>query len=136
MKKKNDKGFTMIELVAVLAIMGIIGALLVPSFNTMVDKAKLTTDIATVKTLQRTAEVYKAETGSFPISIDILKTTKYITEEPKYQLGTGYEISDEVIYLKVDAKDCTAYKAWCTSDSDKELVGCKLACDGSTHPTP
>ena len=34
-QRKNEKGFTMVELIIVVAIMGIIGALLVPAFGTM-----------------------------------------------------------------------------------------------------
>ena len=65
-QERNEKGFTMVELIIVVAIMGIIGALLVPAFSTMSAKARLTTDISTVKTLKRTADVYKAEQGAFP----------------------------------------------------------------------
>lgn len=59
--RNNEKGFTMVELIIVVAIMGIIGALLVPSFLEMSRKAKLTTDVSTVKTLQRTIDAYNAQ---------------------------------------------------------------------------
>jgi prepilin-type N-terminal cleavage/methylation domain-containing protein len=65
-KQKNEKGFTMIELIIVVAIMGIIGAVLVPMFGNMSDKARLSTDITTVKTLQRQIDIYKAENGEYP----------------------------------------------------------------------
>lgn len=61
MNKQNEKGFTMVELIIVVAIMGIIGAMLIPSFAKMSAKAKLTTDISTTKTLQRLVESYNAE---------------------------------------------------------------------------
>ena len=62
----NEKGFTMIELIIVVAIMGIIGAVLVPTFSTMTAKARLTSDVTTVKTLQRQIDIYEAEFGTFP----------------------------------------------------------------------
>ncbi|WP_069998224.1 type II secretion system protein [Cellulosilyticum sp. I15G10I2] len=65
-RKRNEKGFTMIELIIVVAIMGIIGAVLVPTFNNMSTKARLTSDITSVKTLQRQFDVYKAELGDYP----------------------------------------------------------------------
>lgn len=74
--KNNEKGFTMVELIIVVAIMGIIGALLVPAFGAMSTKARLTTDLTTVKTLKRTVDSYKAEIGSYPAadSLDALNT--------------------------------------------------------------
>lgn len=64
--RRNEKGFTMVELIIVVAIMGIIGALLVPAYGTMSTKARLSTDISTVKTLKRTAESFKAEKNTYP----------------------------------------------------------------------
>lgn len=65
-QNRSEKGFTMVELIIVVAIMGIIGALLVPAFGTMSAKARITTDLSTVKTLKRTADSFKAEVGSYP----------------------------------------------------------------------
>ncbi|PHV72335.1 hypothetical protein CS063_02335 [Sporanaerobium hydrogeniformans] len=48
----------MIELIIVLAIMGILGAVLVPSFINMRNNAKITGDITTIKTVQRAMDVY------------------------------------------------------------------------------
>lgn len=67
-KSNNEKGFTMVELIIVVAIMGIIGALLVPSFLEMSRKAKLTTDVSTIKTLQRTIDAYNAQPQTTYIS--------------------------------------------------------------------
>lgn len=84
--RKNEKGFTMVELIIVVAIMGIIGALLVPAYSTMTTKARVTTDLNTVKTIKRTAESYKAETGTYPAGTDLasvsatLKTAGYLDE--------------------------------------------------------
>lgn len=70
-KERNKKGFTMVELIIVVAVMGVIGALLVPLYGDMTAKARLTTDISTVKTLKRISDVYKAEQGSWPKGTDL-----------------------------------------------------------------
>ena len=98
-QRKNEKGFTMVELIIVVAIMGIIGALLVPAFGTMSTKAKISTDIATVKTLKRTADAYKAEQGTWPAGnfsqvVDSLKASNYLEGNHKLQVS-GADLSND-----------------------------------------
>ena len=59
--KRNEKGFTMVELIIVVALMAIIGAVLVPAFGNMATKAKISADISTVKTIKRLVDAYNAE---------------------------------------------------------------------------
>ena len=40
MKKFNKKGFTIVELVVVIAVIAILAAVLIPTFSNVVDKAK------------------------------------------------------------------------------------------------
>ncbi len=63
---KSESGFTMVELIIVVTIMGIIGAILVPQFSTVTQKARITTDISSVKGIQRHIDRYKAEFGNYP----------------------------------------------------------------------
>ena len=65
-KLKAQSGFTMVELIIVVAIMGIIGAILVPQFSKTTEKAKITTDINSVKAIQRQIDRYHAEFAKWP----------------------------------------------------------------------
>ncbi len=114
-QERNEKGFTMVELIIVVAIMGIIGALLVPAFGTMSAKARLSTDISTVKTLKRTADSFKAEQGKFPVStgdnlstlVGKLKASNYLETDVALQTGGDIDVNNETIKLSLKAADKT-----------------------------
>lgn len=92
-QQRNQKGFTMIELMIVIVIMGVIGAAIVPSFGSMTKKAKVSTDVSNLKIVQRQIEIYEAETGTtiatkadgtandLDAIVDALVTGKYIDEK-------------------------------------------------------
>lgn len=65
-KVNNEWGFSMVELIIVIAIMGIIGALLVPQFFRMTGKARVATDISSIKTIQRQIDCYQAAFAKSP----------------------------------------------------------------------
>lgn len=65
-KARNEKGMTLIELIIVVALIGVIGAVLVPTFSNVTTKARITTDISTVKTFQRQVDIFEAEFGYIP----------------------------------------------------------------------
>ena len=62
--KKNNKGFTLVELIAVLGILAIIGAIAVPKFTATRKNAALKAHEANVRTLENAAKLYYTETGN------------------------------------------------------------------------
>ena len=51
MKKNNKKGFTIVELVIVIAVIAILAAVLIPTFSNVVDKANDSADLQAARNL-------------------------------------------------------------------------------------
>jgi general secretion pathway protein G len=66
MKNKNRSGFTLVEIMAVVIIIGLLAAVAANNFLGQTDKAKVKTTQATLKTLQAAVIMYKMDTGQFP----------------------------------------------------------------------
>jgi type IV pilus assembly protein PilA len=58
--KKSKKGFTLIELVVVIAILGILAAILVPVISGFIETAKQATDNANARLVYQSAAMYYA----------------------------------------------------------------------------
>ncbi len=72
---KKQKGFTLIELMIVVAIIGVLSAIAVPAYKDYVKKSEGATALATMKSLITSAELWYQEKGSFKkeSEADILK---------------------------------------------------------------
>ena len=83
-KLKNKKGFTLIELIIVIAILGIIAAIAIPRFNGIQETSKEKADDVTAKMIEKAAETYFISEGSKPSNVAAL-VPKYLDEDPTPQ---------------------------------------------------
>jgi prepilin-type N-terminal cleavage/methylation domain-containing protein len=92
--KRKDKGFTLVELMAVVVILGILTAFAVPKVLNSISKAKEKTDNANFTTLQRTVNRVYAEEGLFPQTLNELIDKGYMENVPEDPVGNspyGYD---------------------------------------------
>ncbi|EPF2929818.1 pilin [Vibrio navarrensis] len=78
MKKHNQvikqQGFTLIELMIVVAIIGVLSAIAVPAYKNYVTKSEVASAVASLKSVITPAELYYQEKGAFPTSDTELAT--------------------------------------------------------------
>lgn len=92
-KSKASAGFTLIEMVAVLAIIGIMIVALFPTIELAIDRAEDTKLKTMLAMINGASKIYRLEHGMYPESIEQLITTKYIPQKEysniKYDKNTG-----------------------------------------------
>ena len=106
MSIRKKKGFTLIELVAVLVIMAIIALIVTPLVMSIIRKAKISADKRSIDAYGRSIELaiagYLLDNGTFPTSIE--------------QLTIEYS-GDEVVCSQTQLNpDSSVYLAGCTVD--------------------
>lgn len=99
---KDEKGFTLIELIVVIAILGILAAIAVPRVTTSLNNAKNNADLANAQIIGEAAERYLTENSnisSIPASTDgakdniqTLVDNGYLNQYPKTSTGGSFTL--------------------------------------------
>ena len=138
---KNQKGFTLVELLAVIVILGIIGAIAVPSIAGIIDNSKKDAHIANAQQMVSAARLavaandvtFNSTTSGTPA---VTTTTSTLTLTQLTDLGyleTGLKDPDGGNYTEADSKVVitkTGTGAWTYAVS---LVGSEREIGDATH---
>ncbi len=72
----NNGGFTLIEIIVVVIIMGLLAALVVPKFFGKVEQAKVKSTYAQIELLGSALDMYRLDAGKYPTSNEGLKALR------------------------------------------------------------
>ena len=105
MRNTNKKGFTIVELVIVIAVIAILAAVLIPTFSSIIKKANIASDTAVAKNLNTAAISAGADT--FDQAIAAVKDAGYLLANLNAKADGCYFVWDDVNnqFLLVDTKN-------------------------------
>ncbi len=118
--KMNKKGFTLIELMIVVAIIGILAAIAIPKFANLINKSKEGATKGALSTVRSAIQIYYGDNeGWFPTeaaSLTSLTTDgKYLNSIPMAKLPTRHSDSLAIVNTLGDAGGWMYYNAHATT---------------------
>ena len=134
MRNTNKKGFTIVELVIVVAVIAILAAVLIPTFSSIIKKANIASDTAVAKNLNTAA--ISAGAKDFDSAIEAVKDAGYLLANLNAKADGCYFVWDnvnnqfllvdtkndyKVIYSNTDASEKSANN-WLVAVSDPEAI--------------
>lgn len=92
---KNSKGFTLIELMVVVIILGILATIAIPRFMNKKDEAEAAKNAADIKIIQNAVDLYYFDKDVYPTTTQELVDAGYLKESYKDDNWDDYYSIDE-----------------------------------------
>lgn len=93
MPKHNERGFTLIEILVVVVIIGILGAVIVPNLLGRPDQARITAAESDLRSIANALDMYRLDNFNYPSSdqgLEALVSKPSGFPEPKNYNPDGY----------------------------------------------
>jgi general secretion pathway protein G len=144
---KQNKGFTIVELLIVIVVIGILAGLVITTYNGIQQKARNTERTTDLKTFQSQLEAYNANNGRYPTTTDLGTTSgtnvtwiaanlkgmdKETLRDPKGSdyslLNTGTGTANKYTYVPSpsgcdnSATDCASYKLYAVPEGGGSTI--------------
>ncbi|MBF0281624.1 MAG: type II secretion system major pseudopilin GspG [Zetaproteobacteria bacterium] len=93
--KQNERGFTLLEIMVVLVIIGVLAALVAPRFADRADEAKVETTKVQMQNIAQALKLYRLQQGHYPSSSEGLAilvngSKRYLDTMPKDAWGRDF----------------------------------------------
>ena len=98
LQQSKQGGFTLVELMVVVAVIAILAAIAMPQFMSAADKAKNAKQVADIQIIRNATQLYMIDKSiDTPPTVEKLYQEGYLTEHVKTTKGKEYVISYEQV---------------------------------------
>jgi len=98
---RKDRGFTLLELIIVLAVIGILAAIAMPQLKHTPTKSKEAVLRTNLRTIRDALDQYHGDKGYYPASLEALEEEGYFRAVPRDPFTKSNE-TWELIYEEID----------------------------------
>lgn len=108
----NNQGFTLIELIMVIAVLGILSGIAIPRITGIQDKARYATGEALLANMKTPLELYRQDKGDYPTMSETTNTSNLGNEVDKYIDNYSNllpDSSDDWSFVKYESSDGDSY---------------------------
>ncbi|MCP4575062.1 MAG: prepilin-type N-terminal cleavage/methylation domain-containing protein [Deltaproteobacteria bacterium] len=116
-KKTTSKGFTLVEIMISLAILGILAAISIPNYRLWKDKAECASMLTTLKYLMDGEDFYLLENGGF-FAVNIPKRTAMEVPELAYSFSAENKNRYRIVVTNNNRRNRYRITVFCDFDSD------------------
>lgn len=89
-KGTSERGFTLVEMIVVVAVLGILVAIVVPALLNAMDRSRQRRSMADMANIARAGGMYQVDNGGFPPALVALQPDYLAVIPPSDAWGTGF----------------------------------------------
>lgn len=130
---KLVSGFTLIEIVVVIAIMGVLSTIIYSSFDASRAKSRDQKRVSDISAIQLSLEQYFNKNGVYPTTLDAL-VPAYMPEIPKDPTTNTSYRSNYIPFSKIpglNANSCVSYQLWTKFERSNSWLESKKGFDST-----
>lgn len=130
-QKQAQKGFTLIELMIVIAIVGILAAIALPAYQDYIVRSKLSEPMAALAEAKTTIAEYVAATGQYPSNATSfgINTADRTASEVIEDLSVATPTTGDPVRIVANINTCV----WDGSDCSSNTTTASFHLSGSTN---
>ena len=116
-KKNTSKGFTLVEIMISLAILGILASISIPNYRIYRDKAEVASMLTTLKYLMDGEDFFFLENGAF-FAVNVPSGTAVDVPELAYSFPDGHKNRYRIRVINNSRRNRYIIKVFCDFDSN------------------